>query len=152
MANERSSDLPVPLPGTDLRIAAAELDWRFCRSSGPGGQNVNSTDSRVELRFAPLTSAAFSAAQQLRLRQRLQGRLVDDCLVIRAGEHRSQWQNRLAAQRRLVALLQDALKPPPPPRRPTRPSRGARERRLAAKQRRSAIKANRQGRSQPGQG
>ena len=74
--------------------------------------------------------------------------LFRSCVVIAASEHRSQWQNRVAAQRRLVRLLEEALKPPPPPRRPTRPTRGSVERRLAAKQRRSAIKGQRQGRPQ----
>jgi ribosome-associated protein len=78
--------------------------------------------------------------------------LVEGCVVIAASEHRSQWQNRVAAQRRLVELLQEALKPPPPPRRATRPTRGSVERRLAAKKQRSAIKANRRGQVEPAEG
>jgi ribosome-associated protein len=143
------ADLQVPLAGgAALRIPLAALRWRFSRSSGPGGQNVNTTDSRVELAFDLAGSEALGPVLKARALRRLEGRLVEGCVVIAASEHRSQWQNRVAAQRRLVELLQEALKPPPPPRRATRPTRGSVERRLAAKQRRSAIKGRRQGRVQ----
>ena len=142
-------DLQVTVAGGPaLRIPAAELRWRFSRSSGPGGQNVNTTDSRVELVFDLAGSDALGPVQRARALRRLEGRLVEGCVVIAASEHRSQWQNRVAAQRRLVGLLQEALKPPPPPRRATRPTRGSVERRLAAKKQRSAIKGQRQGRVQ----
>jgi ribosome-associated protein len=147
------ADLQVPLAGgAPLRIPAAELRWRFSRSSGPGGQNVNTTDSRVELVFDLAAASALPPALQARALRRLEGRLVEGCVVIAASEHRSQWQNRVAAQRRLVELLQEALKPPPPPRRPTKPTRGSKERRLAAKKQRSAIKANRRGQGEPAEG
>ncbi len=139
-------------PTDDLRVTpavlipAAELRWRFSRSGGPGGQNVNTTDSRVELVFDLEASTALPPPLQERALRRLQGKLVEGALVISASEHRSQWQNRIAAQRRLVELLQQALAPPPPPRRPTRPSRGSVERRLAAKKQRSAIKGRRRSR------
>ncbi len=135
-------------PTADLRltpalvIGAAELAWRFSRSSGPGGQNVNTTDSRVELVFDLAASAALPPALQVRALQRLEGKLVEGCVVIAASEHRSQWQNRVAAQRRLVELLLEAIKPPPP-RRATRPTRGSVQRRLAAKKQRGAIKGQR---------
>ena len=125
----------------------AELGWRFSRSSGPGGQNVNSTDTRVELIFYLATSVALPAVLKARALERLAPRLVDGALVIVASEHRSQWQNRVAAQRRLVGLLRAAIAPPAPPRRRTKPTRGSVERRLAAKKQRSAIKGKRQ--SQP---
>jgi ribosome-associated protein len=147
------ADLQVPLAGgAPLRIPAAELRWRFSRSSGPGGQNVNTTDSRVELVFDLAAASALPPALQARALRRLEGRLVEGCVVIAASEHRSQWQNRVAAQRRLVELLQEALKPPPPPRRATRPTRGSVARRLAAKKQRSAIKANRRGQGEPAEG
>jgi ribosome-associated protein len=136
-------------PSADLRltsalvIGAAELTWRFSRSSGPGGQNVNTTDSRVELVFDLAASEALPPALQARALQRLEGKLVEGCVVIAASEHRSQWQNRVAAQRRLVELLLEAIKPPPPPRRATRPTRGSVQRRLAAKKQRGAIKGQR---------
>jgi ribosome-associated protein len=139
---------PSPPGSGPLSIPAEELRWRFSRSSGPGGQNVNTTDSRVELVFDLTASRALPPVLKARALRRLEGRLLDGCVVIAASEHRSQWQNRVAAQRRLVELLAEALKPPPPPRRATRPTRGSVERRLAAKQRRSAIKGRRQGRLQ----
>ena len=138
-------------PGTDLRVSpavvipVAELRWRFSRSSGPGGQNVNTTDSRVELVFDLLSSPSLSPALKSRALQRLAARLVAGAVVIAASEHRSQWANRVAAQRRLVELLQEALRPSPPPRRPTRRSRGSVQRRLEAKKQRSALKAQRRG-------
>jgi len=147
--SQPSSELQVPVAGrAPVRLAPADLRWRFSRSSGPGGQNVNTTDSRVELVFDLAATEALGPVLKARALRRLEMRLVEGCVVIAASEHRSQWQNRVAAQRRLVALLQEALKPPPPPRRPTKPTRGSQERRLAAKQRRSAIKGRRQGRVQ----
>ena len=141
------ADLLVPVAGrTPVLIAASELRWRFSRSSGPGGQNVNTTDSRVELVFDLIATRALSPALRARALQRLEARLLEGCVVIAASEHRSQWQNRMAAQRRLVELLQEALKPPPPPRRATKPSRGAVQRRLQAKQQRSALKRQRRAR------
>ncbi|MFZ9621677.1 MAG: alternative ribosome rescue aminoacyl-tRNA hydrolase ArfB [Prochlorococcaceae cyanobacterium] len=141
------ADLQVPVAGrTPVLIAASELRWRFSRSSGPGGQNVNTTDSRVELVFDLIATTALSPALKARALQRLEARLLEGCVVIAASEHRSQWQNRMAAQRRLVELLQDALKPPPPPRRATKPSRGAVQRRLQAKKQRSALKQQRRAR------
>jgi ribosome-associated protein len=126
-------------------IPAAELRWRFSRSSGPGGQNVNTTDSRVELLFDLQATTALSAPLRLRALERLGPRLLEGCVVIAASEHRSQWQNRVAAQRRLVELLLEALQPPPPPRRPTRPTRSSVQRRLEAKKQRSAVKQRRRG-------
>ncbi|MBU6249590.1 MAG: aminoacyl-tRNA hydrolase [Cyanobacteria bacterium REEB417] len=91
----------MPVAGrAPVCIDPAELRWRFSRSSGPGGQNVNSTDSRVELLFDLAASMALSPGLKARALQRLEGRLQQGCVVIAACEHRSQWQNRVAAQRR----------------------------------------------------
>ncbi len=125
-----------------LVIPAAQLSERFSRSSGPGGQGVNTADSRVELSFdlsnlpSPLRERAL---------ERLAGRLVDGVITITASEHRAQLANRQAARMRLAALLREAVAPPGPPRRPTKPSRAARERRIQDKKRRSGIKQNRRG-------
>jgi ribosome-associated protein len=132
-----------------LVIPAAELRWRFSRSSGPGGQNVNTTDSRVELLFDLAVTPSLPLPLRSRALRRLEAQLVEGCVVIAASEHRSQWQNRVAAQRRLQELLQEAIKPPPPPRRPTKPTRGSVQRRLAAKKLRSAVKQQRRRRIQP---
>jgi ribosome-associated protein len=125
-------------------IPAAELRERFSRSSGPGGQSVNTTDSRVELSVDVLRSPSVPEELRERLLQRLAGRLVDGVLTVVASEQRSQLQNRMAARERLADVLRRAVAPPPRARRPTRPSRGARERRLTDKKRRSDIKRGRQ--------
>ncbi len=121
-------------------IPADELAWRFSRSSGPGGQSVNTTDSRVELSYDLAASSAFSPALKERAMQALASRLVGGVITVAASEHRSQWRNREAAISRLIALLTAATAPPPAARRATKPTRGSKERRLAAKQRRSQIK------------
>ena len=126
-----------------LVIPAGELIERFSRSSGPGGQSVNTTDSRVELRWDVANSAALTDAQRARLLDRLSARLVDGVVTITASEHRSQLLNRNAARARLSNLLADAFAPPPPARRPTRPSKAAKQRRLDDKRRRGEIKAGR---------
>ena len=139
-----------PLPVTkDLVVEADELRWRFSRSSGPGGQGVNTTDSRVELSWRPDDSpgvARLSPPLQERLTARLAGSLVDGALVVVASEYRAQLRNRQAARERLARRLQEALAPPPPRRRRTAPTRRSVERRLQAKKVRSQIKARRGGR------
>jgi ribosome-associated protein len=126
-----------------VALPRSELTWRFSHSGGPGGQSVNTADSRVELRFDLARTAALPAHLKDRAMQRLEPRLVDGVLVVTASEHRSQLQNRRAAQARLVALLADAMAPPARARRPTRPSRGAVEARLEAKRRRGLTKRHR---------
>ncbi|PZS14525.1 MAG: aminoacyl-tRNA hydrolase [Pseudonocardiales bacterium] len=140
------SDLVLP-PGRGLPdglvIQDAELVERFSRSSGPGGQSVNTTDSRVELRWDVAASRALGETQRTRLLDRLAPRLTDGVVSIVASEHRSQLQNRAAARARLRMLLADALAPPPPARRATRPSRAAKQRRVDAKRHRGELKSKR---------
>ena len=141
-------DLVVPPgPGVPhgLTIPARELVERFSRASGPGGQGVNTSDSRVELELDVL-AASFTPTQRARVERVLGDRLVDGRLVVVASEHRQQRRNRVAARERMAELLREAMAPPPPARRPTRPTRASGERRLAAKRRRSDTKA---GRSRP---
>jgi len=121
-------------------IPPDELSWRFSRSPGPGGQSVNTTESRVELSYDLTRSDALPPALKERALRALAGRMPGGLITVTASENRSQLRNREAAAARLSALLTEATAPPPKPRRPTRPSRGARERRLADKQRRSEIK------------
>jgi len=139
---------PALALGPGLALVRSELSWRFSRASGPGGQNVNKTDSRVELRFPLATTAALPAVLRARALGRLASRLVEGELVV-AEEHRSQWRNRQAALERLRELLRQAIAPPPPPRRATRPSRGSVERRLVAKRQRAGRKAQRRGGIRP---
>jgi len=129
---------PVQVRGVE--IPPAELSWRFSRSPGPGGQSVNTADSRVELSFDLAATSALPPVLKNRALRALTGRLAGGVLTVVASEHRSQFRNRQAAVSRMSALLTDATAPPPAPRRATRPSRGAKERRLAAKRRRSEIK------------
>jgi ribosome-associated protein len=129
---------PVQVRG--VVIPPPELSWRFSRSPGPGGQSVNTADSRVELSFDLAATAALPPVLKDRALRALAGRLTGGVLTVVASEHRSQLRNRQAAASRMSALLTDATAPPPAPRRATRPSRGARERRLAAKRHRSEIK------------
>lgn len=125
-------------PGVSLR--ADELSWRFSRSSGPGGQGVNTADSRVELSFDVARSPSLSDTHRRRALEMLATRLVDGVLTIAASEHRSQLRNREAAVARLAALLREATAPPPRARRPTKPSKGATQRRIDDKKRRSQLK------------
>ncbi|GAA0730481.1 aminoacyl-tRNA hydrolase [Dactylosporangium roseum] len=127
----------------DVTLPRAELTWRFSRSGGPGGQSVNTTDSRVELRFDLAATGALPEPLKTRALHRLAGRLVDGVLSIVASEHRSQLQNRRAAEERLVAVIAAAIAPPPRPRTRTKPSRGVIERRLSDKRHRSRRKQER---------
>lgn len=127
-----------------VAIAPSELAWRFSRSSGPGGQGVNTTDSRVELSFDVARSPALTEAQRQRVLERLAARLVDGTLTVTASEHRSQLRNRDTAAARLAQALREALAPGPPARRPTRPTRGSQRRRLDDKTRRGRTKQLRQ--------
>jgi ribosome-associated protein len=132
--------------GSRFVVPGAELSERFSRSSGPGGQGVNTTDSRVELSFDVAGSAVIPPLLKERILARLSGRLVDGVLTIAASEHRSQLMNRDAARERLASMLLAASAPPPAKRRPTKPSRSSKERRLAAKKRRGDVKRGRGGR------
>ncbi|CRK60429.1 Hypothetical protein YaeJ with similarity to translation release factor [Alloactinosynnema sp. L-07] len=128
---------------TKLVIPAAELRERFSRSSGPGGQGVNTADSRVELSFDVKHSPSVPDDLRVRMLARLGSRLVDGVVTIAASEYRAQLANRQAARERLAMLLRQAAEPPPPARRATKPSRGAKERRITAKKQRAETKRGR---------
>jgi ribosome-associated protein len=132
-----------PLTFRGVEVPDQELGWRFSRSGGPGGQSVNTADSRVELSFDVARSPALPESLRARLLARLAHRLVDGVLTIAASEYRSQHRNREAARARLVDVLTQASAAPAPQRRATRPTRGSKERRLSAKSRRSQTKAMR---------
>ena len=127
-------------------VPAAELSERFSRSSGPGGQGVNTADSRVELSVDLTRPRVVPDRVRSRVLDRLAGRLVDGVLTVVASEHRAQLDNRRAARDRMAEVLRRAAAPPPRRRRPTRPTRGSQERRLAEKKRRGETKRGRQGR------
>jgi ribosome-associated protein len=134
----RIVSLEVVVRGTT--IPPDELSWRFSRSPGPGGQSVNTADTRAELSFDLAASSALAPALKQRALAALAGRLADGVVTVVASEYRSQLRNREAAAARLAELLTEATAPPPKPRRPTKPSRAAVQRRLADKQRRSQTK------------
>ncbi|MGW9404787.1 alternative ribosome rescue aminoacyl-tRNA hydrolase ArfB [Arthrobacter sp. NPDC055585] len=128
----------------ELTIPAAELEWRFSRSSGPGGQHVNTTDTRVALSWNVADSAVLSDDQRTKLLQRLKSRQIAGALVVTASEQRSQLRNREIALAKLAAMVADSLAPAPAARRRTKPTRGSKARRLDAKKQRSATKQLRQ--------
>ena len=123
-----------------VRIPADELGWRFSRAGGPGGQGVNTADSRVELFWDVGSSGALTEVERERAVERLAHRLVDGVLTVVASEHRAQLRNREAALARLAALVREAVAPPGPARRATKPSRAARRRRVDDKRRRGEVK------------
>ncbi len=124
-------------------IPRGELRWRFSRSSGPGGQGVNTADSRVELRWDLAASRALPEPLRVRATERLANRLIDGVLSVVVSEERAQLQNRQIAERRLASIVAEAIAPPPARRHPTKPSKGSIERRITAKRRTSDIKRNR---------
>jgi len=132
--------MTIEVTARGITIPPEELSWRFSRSTGPGGQSVNTSDSRAELSFNVAGSAALPPSMKERALRALEGRLTDGVITVTAAENRSQLRNREAAAARLSALLAEATAPPPRARRPTRPTRASKERRLAAKQRRSQTK------------
>jgi ribosome-associated protein len=133
--------MPGPLRVTrSVTIPEKDLRWRFSRSSGPGGQSVNTADSRVQLSLDLATTTGLGPVQRARALERLADRLTDGVLTITAQEERSQLRNREAAEERMRHVLAEAIAPPPRVRRPTRPTRRAVERRIAAKKRRARIK------------
>jgi ribosome-associated protein len=133
--------VPEPLRvSRSIVIPEKELRWRFSRSSGPGGQSVNTADSRVQLSVDVGATTALGPVQRARALRRLADRLVDGVLTVTASEERSQLRNREAARERLAQILREAVAPPPRRRRPTRPTKAAVERRLAEKKRRGRVK------------
>lgn len=133
---------PGPGAPRGIHVPAAELIEQFSRSSGPGGQGVNTTDSRVQLSLDLTTTTAFDDTQRARVLRNLAPRLDSGVLMIAASEERAQRRNRVAARERLAGVLRDAVAPTVP-RQPTRPTKGSQRRRLDAKTRRGAIKSNR---------
>ncbi|MCT2338958.1 alternative ribosome rescue aminoacyl-tRNA hydrolase ArfB [Corynebacterium sp. p3-SID1056] len=140
------NDLTIaPGPGIPggLVIVAADLTERFAKSSGPGGQGVNTTDSKVQLSVDIATCSSLNDAHRRRIFRNLEHRLDGTVLTVSASTQRSQVRNRSEARERMATLLREALAPPPPPRRKTKPTRGSVRRRLEAKKRRSELKSTR---------
>ena len=136
--------------GGGIVIPRHELVWRFSRSGGPGGQSVNTSDSRVQLVFDVGASPSIPEPMRARAVRRLGDRLREGRLTITASEQRSQLRNREAAERRLVEVLGASVAPPAKSRRPTKPSKASVDRRIQAKKGRGLTKRLRQTRDLDG--
>ena len=130
-----------------LTIPSGDFRWRFSRSSSPGGQGVNTTDSRVELLLDVANCTCLGPFRRARLLEHFQSRLLEGYLRVVVAEERSQWQNRQKALHRMADVLRQGLQPSPPSRKSTRPGRGAVKRRLEAKKKRGDLKRQRSNRS-----
>ncbi|MEU0241784.1 alternative ribosome rescue aminoacyl-tRNA hydrolase ArfB [Nocardiopsis sp. NPDC006198] len=126
-----------------VTVPADALVWRFSRSSGPGGQHVNTSDTRVSLSLDVAGCGPLGEVRRRRALERLRGRLVDGVLTVTVQTHRSQVRNRAEARERMESLLAEATAPPARGRRATRPGRRAEQRRLDAKRRRGDVKRSR---------
>ena len=129
---------------TNLEIPANEIQWRFSRSSGAGGQNVNKTESRVEISFNVAHSKALSPYQKYMISVRNDVKLINGCICIAVQDKRTQYQNRQLALSRLASTLRELLKPPPKNRRETMPTRSSHRKRVDFKKKRGELKRNRQ--------
>jgi ribosome-associated protein len=127
--------------GAAAGLPLAELEVRFSRAGGPGGQHVHTSSTRVELFFDLERSPSLTDGERARARRRLRTRLdAEGRLRVVAQDERSQLRNRELAARRFAELMREALAPPPPPRRPTKPSRAAKARRVEGKKRTGQVK------------
>ena len=129
---------------TKLEIPGNEIKWRFSRSSGAGGQNVNKTDSRAEIVFNVSESKTLTPYQKYRISIQDEVKLSNGCICIAVQDKRTQYQNRQLALTRLTSTLRDLLKPPPKTRRETIPTRSSQRRRIESKKKRGELKRNRQ--------
>ena len=129
---------------TKLEIPDNEIKWRFSRSSGAGGQNVNKTDSRAEIVFNVSESKTLTPYQKYRISIQNEVKLSNGCICIAVQDKRTQYQNRQLALTRLTSTLRDLLKPPPKTRRETIPTRSSQKRRIESKKKRGELKRNRQ--------
>ena len=129
---------------TKLAIPINEIQWRFSRSSGAGGQNVNKTDSRVEIVFNVSESKTLTQYQKHRISIQDAVKLNNGCICIVVQDKRTQYQNRQLALSRFASILRELLKPPPKKRRETKPTRSSQRKRVDSKKKRGELKKSRQ--------
>ena len=129
---------------TKLEIPDNEIKWRFSRSSGAGGQNVNKADSRAEIVFNVSESKTLTPYQKYRISIQDEVKLSNGCICIAVQDKRTQYQNRQLALTRLTSTLRELLKPPPKKRRETIPTRSSQRKRIESKKKRGELKRNRQ--------
>ena len=129
---------------TKLEIPDNEIKWRFSRSSGAGGRNVNKTDSRAEIVFNVSESKTLTPYQKYKISNQDEVKLSNGCICIAVQDKRTQYQNRQLALTRLTSTLRQLLKPPPKKRRETMPTRSSQRRRIESKKKRGELKRNRQ--------
>ncbi len=127
-----------------LEIPVNEIQWRFSRSSGAGGQNVNKTDSRVEIVFNVFESKTLTPYQKHRISIQAENKLINGCICIAVQDKRTQYQNRQLALSRLASILRELLKPPSKKRRETKPTRSSQRKRVESKKKRGELKKSRQ--------
>ena len=129
---------------TKIGIPASEIQWRFSRSSGAGGQNVNKTDSRVEIVFNVSESKILTPYQKHRISIQDEVKLINGCICITVQDKRTQYQNRQLALSRFASTLRELLKPPPKKRWETIPTRSSQRKRVESKKKRGELKRSRQ--------
>ena len=126
-----------------LVIPSSELHWRFSRSSGSGGQNINKTDTRVNLSFNIEKSKALTSYQKHQITKQLSDQIVNATITVITQEHRTQYKNRKLALMRLGILLEKALEPPPKARKTTKPTKSSQRRRVNSKKKHGEKKQSR---------
>ena len=126
-----------------LVIPSNELHWRFSRSSGSGGQNINKTDTRVNLSFNIEKSKALTSYQKHQITKQLSDQIVNATITVITQEHRTQYKNRKLALMRLGILLGKALEPPPKARKTTKPTKSSQRRRVNSKKKHGRKKQSR---------
>jgi len=126
-----------------LVIPSSELHWRFSRSSGSGGQNINKTDTRVNLSFDIEKSKALTSYQKHQITKQLRDQIVNSTITVISQEHRTQYKNRTLALMKLGILLEKALEPPPKARKATKPTKSSQRRRVNSKKKHGKKKLGR---------